>query len=188
MYKIVALFGEAGTGKDFMLNKVLAAKPEYHGIISCTTRPMRQGEQHGVNYFYYTDEQFQEKINADTMLESVVFNNWYYGTSTESVCEDKINIGVFNPQGIHDLLARGDCEVLAFRLRVPDMVRMSRQLSREENPDIREVCRRFLADYSDFGEIDFPYTEIKNVNNLDAEAGLEAIVCQIEHTFGQGRH
>ena len=41
MYKIVALFGEAGTGKDFMLNKVLAAKPEYHGIISCTTRPMR---------------------------------------------------------------------------------------------------------------------------------------------------
>ena len=30
MYKIVALFGEAGTGKDFMLNKVLAARPDWH--------------------------------------------------------------------------------------------------------------------------------------------------------------
>ena len=63
MYKIVALFGEAGTGKDFMLNKVLAARPDWHKIISCTTRPKRQGEQHGVNYFYHTMDEFKEKIN-----------------------------------------------------------------------------------------------------------------------------
>lgn len=188
MYKIVALFGEAGSGKDFMLNKVLAARPDYHGIISCTTRPMRQGEQHGVNYFYYTDEEFQKQINADTMLECVVFNNWYYGTSMDSVREDKINIGVFNPHGIHDLLDHGDCEILAVRVRVPDKVRLMRQLNREEDPDVKEVCRRFLADYTDFGDIDFPFIEIQNIDEADAEAGLKEILCQIERKFAQGQN
>lgn len=68
IYKIVALFGEAGSGKDFMLNKVLAMRPDWHKIISCTTRPMRQGEQHGVNYFYHTMDEFKEKINNDQSL------------------------------------------------------------------------------------------------------------------------
>ena len=188
MYKIVALFGEAGTGKDFMLNKVLAARPDWHKIISCTTRPKRQGEQHGVNYFYHTMDEFKEKINNDQMLECVMFNNWYYGTSTDSVVEDNINVGVFNPQGINDLLARGDCEVLAIRLRTPDKTRLWRQLYREEDPDVKEVCRRFLADYSDFGEIDFPYYEIRNATELDGWTGPEEIVYQTETTFGQGRH
>lgn len=187
MYKIVALFGEAGTGKDTFLQKILALKPEYHGIISCTTRPKRQGEEQGINYFYYTDEQFREKIFGDQMLECVIFNNWYYGTSTESVQEDKINIGVFNPTGISELLERNDCEVLAFRLRTPDKMRLMRQLDREENPDVKEVCRRFLADYSDFGEIDFPYYEINNINKLDIITGSLEIIDQVERTFAEGQ-
>lgn len=56
MYKIIALIGEAGTGKDSLMNAILALRPDFHEIVNCTTRPRREGEVHGVNYFYYTPE------------------------------------------------------------------------------------------------------------------------------------
>ena len=58
MYKIIAIMGEAGTGKDTLMQRVLTADPTLHEIISCTTRPKREGEYEGVNYFYYTPERF----------------------------------------------------------------------------------------------------------------------------------
>ena len=45
MFKIVALIGEAGSGKDTIMQRILASSPlAFNEIISCTTRPMREGE------------------------------------------------------------------------------------------------------------------------------------------------
>lgn len=144
MYNIVALMGEAGSGKDRTLKEVLAAAPRLHEIISCTTRPRRQGETNGVNYYYYTPEQFGQKVLDGEMLECTVFNDWFYGTSFDSVRSDGvINVGVFNPTGVESLLERNDCNVLVFWIKANDKTRLIRQLNREENPDVREVVRRF---------------------------------------------
>ena len=43
-YKVIALIGEAGSGKDTMLKEVLKLNPNFNEIISCTTRPIREGE------------------------------------------------------------------------------------------------------------------------------------------------
>ena len=83
MYKIIAIMGEAGTGKDSLMQEILKLQPEFHEIISCTTRPKRQGEVEGVNYYYYTPEQFGDRVLHDEMLECTVFNDWFYGTSFE---------------------------------------------------------------------------------------------------------
>jgi guanylate kinase len=56
MYKIIAIMGESGTGKNSLMQEILKLKPELHEIIPCTTRPMRQGETDGVDYYYYTPE------------------------------------------------------------------------------------------------------------------------------------
>ena len=50
--KIVALIGEAGSGKDFLLRCAREQYPEFHEIISCTTRPKRMGEVEGRNYYF----------------------------------------------------------------------------------------------------------------------------------------
>ena len=54
---VVALVGKAGAGKDYYLRKV-CERADVHEIISCTTRPVRDGELDGVNYHYLSDEQF----------------------------------------------------------------------------------------------------------------------------------
>ena len=164
MYKIIAIMGEAGTGKDSLMQEILKLKPMFHEIISCTTRPMRQGEAEGVNYYYYTPEQFGDRVLHDEMLECTVFNDWFYGTSYDSVRSDCINIGVFNPTGVENLLARPDVDVKVIRVVAEDKTRLLRQLNREKWPDVREIVRRFNADWMDFEGIDDDIPSLKIYN------------------------
>ena len=66
MYTVVALIGEAGTGKDTILHSMMH-KYGYglHEIISHTTRPPREGEKNGVNYYFISEEEFNDKILND---------------------------------------------------------------------------------------------------------------------------
>lgn len=190
MYNIIALMGEAGSGKDRTMQAVLAADPTLHEIVSCTTRPMREKDAHGVTYYFYTPEQFGQKVLDGEMLECTVFNDWFYGTSYDSVRSDGvINIGVFNPTGVESLLARPDCNVLVFWIKCNDKTRLIRQLTREENPDVREVVRRFQADYNDFDglETEFSLTVLNNDVPEDLERNVKEILCQSGHHFARGQ-
>ena len=195
MYDIVVLMGEAGAGKDSIMQGVLVEldkkghMADIHEIVSCTSRPMREGEAHGINYYYYRPEEFEQKIMDDEMLEFTRFNNWWYGTSYDSVRSDGVvNIGVFNPAGVRQLLDRPDCNVTVYWICTNDKNRMLRQLNRENYPDVREIVRRFDADYEDFKDIDFNYIEIPNDTYENFTAGVKEIVCQIETLLAQGQN
>lgn len=137
-------------------------RPDFNEIISCTTRPMREKEVHGVNYYYYTDKEFFEKVNNNQMLEYTNFNNWYYGTSYDTLNIDKINIGVFNPAGIISLKNRNDIDLTVLRVITQQKERLIRQLCREGNPDVDEIIRRYQTDKQDFANLDFPFIQILN--------------------------
>ena len=194
MYNIVVLMGEAGAGKDSMMQAVLEKLAEkghmanIHEIVSCTSRPMREGEAHGINYYYYRPNEFEQKIMDDEMLEFTRFNNWWYGTSYDSVRSDGVvNIGVFNPAGVRQLLDRPDCNVKVYWIIACDKTRMLRQLNREEDPDVREVVRRFQADYNDFDNIDFSYMALINNIEGDLEDNVKEILVQSGRRFARGQ-
>lgn len=180
MYKIIALIGKAGSGKDTMMHRVLERNPNLHEIVSCTTRPRREGEVEGVNYFYLTPEQFGDKVLHDEMLEATCFNDWFYGTSYESLRSDVTNIGVFNPAGIESLLGRKDVVVHVFYVTASPKNRLLRQLNREKDPDVDEIIRRYKADEIDFADLDFEYDVLYNEIYEDLNAGVEAILCSLE--------
>lgn len=153
---IIALVGKAGSGKDTIASALKAQRPEWNMIVSCTTRPMREGEQEGVNYYYLTNEEFAAKVLNGDMLEVTYFNNWHYGAA-KSCLKDGVNIGVFNPEGFDCLretqLYDNEITVIGFYIDCEDKLRMLRQLSRESNPDVEEICRRFFADLEDFEDV-----------------------------------
>lgn len=163
---IIALLGKAGAGKDTVARILVENNPEWHMMISCTTRPMREGEKEGINYYYLTNEEFAAKVLNGDMLEAVCFNNWYYGTDKTTLLPG-INVGVFNPEGYDCFLesAKIDPEltVIGFYVDVDDKIRMMRQLTRETDPDVKEICRRYFADLDDFDDID--YLNLKKVSN-----------------------
>ena len=167
-YKIIALFGEAGSGKDYIQKEIMKTdfgKKNLSEIISCTTRLPREGEIYGVHYHFLS--RAEELIRQDT-LEFTVFNNWWYGTPVSSLNKDKINIGVFNISGINqlinqDYLHRVEC--LPIYIKTISKIRLLRQLQREINPNCDEIARRFLADQKDFLNIPFGYKIIENNTN-----------------------
>lgn len=153
MIKVVTIMGKAGAGKDALLHKIFEKYGnEFHEIVSCTTRPPREGEVDGVNYHFLTHEQFSEQLLNGEMLEATVFNDWCYGTSIKDLDIEKVNIGVYNPQGVSTLLdMEGTIDILPVLVGCEPKTRLLRQLNREKDPDVKEIIRRFQADEEDFG-------------------------------------
>jgi len=82
----------SGAGKTSLVSKLIELDGKIKVSVSSTTRPMRPGEENGVNYHFLTTETFQEKIKDFDFLEHAkVFDN-YYGTSKSTV-EDQLKAG-----------------------------------------------------------------------------------------------
>ena len=181
MYKIIGIIGEAGSGKDTILNKVVyeagpAPASIFHVPISCTTRPARDYEKNGKDYYFLTNEDFAGFVLESRFLEVSEFNGWFYGTLKDELKQDKINIAVLNPQGVESMLLHNDIDLKIFYLDVPGKIRLIRQLQREENPDIPEIYRRYIADDEDFFNLGFKYERLPNADNPDFEYSWRRIL------------
>ena len=180
--KLIILCGKAGAGKDAILHRIVELSPNlFNEIVSCTTRPPREGEIDGVHYHFLTVEQFTDKILNGDMLEATEFNGWHYGTMESSLSLSKINIGVFNPAGIAALLEDEELDITVFHITAKPKTRLIRQLNREEEPNVYEILRRFFADEDDFLELDklefdnSNYYELTNEKPEDLEANSRLI-------------
>ncbi len=180
MYKLIVLMGKAGSGKDTILREVVKQNPDIHEVVSCTTRPPREGEVDGVNYHFLTGEEFGAKVLKNEMLEATCFNEWFYGTSFDSLDKDKVNIGVFNPTGVESLREYKDIHVLTIWVEATDKNRLLRQLNREKEPDVNEIIRRFKADEMDFSDIDFDYVKLNNNDKDDLEVNTNAVLAFVQ--------
>jgi guanylate kinase len=160
-YKILALFGESGAGKD-TIKDILVKHEDVNNIINTTTRPIREGEVNGVNYHFIDTVEFAERILNGDFIEATEFNDWFYGTSIHELDIDKINVGVFNIYGIECMLSDPRLEVHPVYVKTSDKIRLKRALEREDNPDCVEICRRFFADKKDFSDIPFSYDIVGN--------------------------
>ena len=168
MYKIIALCGKSGVGKDSLIMAVFSHLEKYlNPIISHTTRPRREKEIADKNYHFVSEDEFLTLIDENKMLETTSFNNWYYGTSINSLSNDKINIGVFNPDGIISLLEDNRIELEIYYITAKGKTRLIRQLNREKNHNVDEIIRRYSAD-----EIQF-----QKMNNIECNI-------MINETFG----
>lgn len=177
MKTIITLVGKAGSGKDTIAAALAKALPHSHFIVSCTTRPPREGEVDGVNYHYLTDDEFISKIENGDILEHAMFRGWYYGTSKEDLI-DGLNIGVHNLDGYKQLSMKHGIQLIGFKIECDDKTRLLRQLNREENPDCAEIVRRFGTDELDFGRKGVGRLGLITVNN-GKDANLQDVVDEI---------
>ena len=183
-YKIIALFGPAGSGKDYVQKQMMETewgRKNLHEIIQCTTRPPREDEKDGIDYhFIATPEEFMNWENMGKWLEFSNFRGWWYGTSIDHLTKDKPNLGVFNIKGIKSLLEDEECEVYPIYIYTYDKLRLMRQLVREGNPDCYEICRRFMSDKEDFAYIPFSYKTIEN-NTYEIQPLLDDLTSMIQN-------
>lgn len=185
MYKIYAIIGKSASGKDTLAQELIKKNDMFHGVVSSTTRPKRDYEINKKDYFFLTEEEMVKNINEDKMLEISVFNNWIYGTSIDALDEDKVNIGVFNIDGINSLMEREDIDLRVFYVQADDAKRLIRQLSREKEPNIKEIFRRYDTDDKDFKDynISFNYVTLENNTSEDFENCIATVLAFLESDY-----
>ncbi|MBQ8184557.1 MAG: guanylate kinase [Lachnospiraceae bacterium] len=163
MGKIFYIIGKSSTGKDTIYKRLLedeglGLKP----IVIYTTRPIREGERQGVEYFFTDEEGLEQIRDAGKLIElrsyDTVFGVWHYFTADSELIqlekENYLMIGVLDSfHAVREYY--GWDKVIPIYIEVEDGERLQRALNREKlqpQPKYTEMCRRFLTDSQDFAE------------------------------------
>ena len=81
-YKPIIILGPSGVGKSTLIKELNVKYPDSFGFsISYTTRAPRKGEQHGINYFFVSKNDFEKLIDQDDFIEWCEVHGNYYGTA-----------------------------------------------------------------------------------------------------------
>lgn len=162
MGKIYCVMGKSSSGKDTVYKKLKEQYKEFRLIVPYTTRPIREGEKDGVEYYFVHPEQFRAMKEDGKVIESRSYNTkcgiWTYFTADDGQIDlsaaDYLLIGTLvSYQALREYF--GEEAIVPVYLEVEDGLRLARALERErrqEKPKYAEMCRRFLADEEDFSE------------------------------------
>ena len=115
MAGLFVISGSSGVGKGTVIKEFLKKHPDFKLSVSCTTRGMRQGEVHGENYFFLTQEEFKNCIQNDEFLEWAEFSGNHYGTKKSFV--GALNVKKIMPEAVLIFIAPPSLEELEARLR-----------------------------------------------------------------------
>lgn len=163
MGKIFLLMGKSTSGKDTIYRNLIEDESLFlKKVVPYTTRPQRSGETDGVQYFFKTEEEYQDlKKNGQIIEERTYHTNygeWRYFTVDDGQIDlsdgDYLVIGTLESYCyIRDYFGKEN--VVPLLIDVEARIRLERAMKREgkqENPRYDEMCRRFLADEEDFSE------------------------------------
>ena len=162
MGKIYCVMGKSSSGKDTVYKKLKEQYKEFRLIVPYTTRPIREGEKDGVEYYFVDPEQFRAMKEDGKVIESRSYNTkcgiWTYFTADDGQIDlsaaDYLLIGTLvSYQALREYF--GEEAIVPVYLEVEDGLRLARALERErrqEKPKYAEMCCRFLADEEDFSE------------------------------------
>ena len=81
---LIVVSAPSGCGKGTVLHEILK-DDSFYCSVSATTRKPREGEINGINYYFLSKEEFEQKIKDDAMLEYAQYCENYYGTLKQEV-------------------------------------------------------------------------------------------------------
>jgi len=84
---LLVLSGPSGAGKTTVAHRLLEANENLTRIVTCTTRPARNGETDGVDYHFLDEQEFLQRVDSGRFLEHAEVYGKYYGTLKSSVRE-----------------------------------------------------------------------------------------------------
>jgi guanylate kinase len=83
---LIVVSGPSGVGKDTVLHLMEERGDQpFHFVVTATTRPIREGEVHGKDYFFVTSDEFAKMIEDDELLEYAIVYNDYKGIPKQQV-------------------------------------------------------------------------------------------------------
>ena len=149
---LIVVSGPSGAGKDTICQKLIKDDSNIWMSVSMTTRKPRPLEKDGVDYFFVSSEEFENKINDNTFLEYASYNDNYYGTPKDKV-EEKLNEGkdvilVIDINGAVNIKKIIPSALFIF-IMPPDMETLKNRLIGRKTESKDKVVQRFITAYNE---------------------------------------
>lgn len=191
MGKIYYIMGKSSSGKDTIFKELKERLSCLRTVTLYTTRPVREGECNGVEYFFVSEDTLNMYEQQGKVIELRTYNTvhgvWKYATIDDGQVKldesDYLMIGTL--EAYEKIRAYyGEAQVVPFYIEVEDGERLFRALLRErqqDTPRYAELCRRFLADTEDFSEENIRKAGItRRYYNNDKLQCIEEIIGDIQ--------
>ena len=184
---LVVISGPSGAGKGTIVKRLLEICPEIKLSISATTRGPRNGERHGINYFFISKEEFKEMIDNDKFLEYAQAYDNYYGTPEDYVYKWlKTNDVVLEieMQGAMKVKKRAPDALLIF-VAPPSLTELYERLKGRKSETPEQLEKRTDAARSEIDKAkDYDYIVINDEIDIAAQkvkSIIEAHKCRYEN-------
>ncbi len=142
---ILILSGPSGCGKSTLLKEVYKDISDYYFSISTTTRASREGEKHGVDYYFVSKEEFEKDIEAGNFLEYANVHGNYYGTSLKPIMkalhENKLVIFDIDVQGHKIVRKKLNDIITSVFITTPSLKELEFRLN-NRSTDSKEVIQK----------------------------------------------
>ncbi|MDB9312626.1 guanylate kinase [Spirulina sp. CS-785/01] len=174
--KLVVLTGPSGVGKGTLVKALLHRHPDLYLSVSATTRPPREGEKQGRDYYFVSRGQFQAMIQEGELLEWAEYAGNYYGTPrhgvNEQIADGKTVLLEIELVGAR-LVKKTFPEAYSIFILPPSVDELERRL-RDRGTDSNEVIEKRLHRAK---------TELSATEEFDAQVvndDLEQALAQLE--------
>lgn len=182
---LVVLSGPSGAGKDTVIQRMKERGLPFHFVVTATTRPPRQGEVHGRDYFFLSREEFERMIANNELIEYAMVYQEYKGVPREQIrqalasgkdvvmrvdVQGAATLRKLAPQAVFIFLAPSSEEEMARRLR---------QRQHDPSEDIR--LRLAMARQELQRATEFDYVIVNADGHLDETVDTVEAIIRAEH-------
>jgi guanylate kinase len=162
---MLILIGASASGKT-EIAKILIKKHGFFKMVTTTTRKKRKGEINHVDYNFISLKKFEKMKQENKFLETVKYNNNYYGTPTKGADINKVLI--VEPEGANSIYEKGLENIVFFLLETDEETRKNRMLQRGDN--LIEVLDRLSKDDQIFAANKLKHIDYKmNTSTLNQD-------------------
>ena len=176
---LIVVSGPSGCGKGTVIQEFLKKHKDAWLSISCTSRKPRPGDEEGVNYYFLTKEEFEQKIDEGGFLEFALYNGNFYGTPKEHI-EEKLCNGI---DVILEIEVQGALKVkeivpeaICIFIMPPTMKELKKRLVGRKTESKDKVLERFKRAYQEINELALYNYVVTNDEIKNAVEKMSAIL------------
>ncbi|HEY46315.1 MAG: guanylate kinase [Anaerolineae bacterium SM23_ 63] len=182
---LIVISGPSGVGKDSVVQRMKERDLPFHFVVTATTRPKRPDEVHGVDYFFLSQEEFDEMIEQDELLEHALVYSDYKGIPKQQVRQALtsgqdvvMRIDVQGAETIRFLCPEALLIFLSTRSEEELVERLKTR--KTENPE--ELKLRLETVHQELEQVHlFDYYVLNAENELDATVDTILAIIHAEH-------
>lgn len=176
---LIVISAPSGAGKGTVISKLLEKENNLWLSVSATSRAHRTNDKEGVTYYFYSKEEFENKIKEGYFLEYAEYVGNYYGTPKKFI-EEKLNKGI---DVILEIEIQGAMQIkklipeaLFIFIMPPTLEELKRRLVGRNTDSKEKIIERFKIAYKEINEVSKYNYVVVNDEVDNAVSKIQAII------------